>query len=1356
MSSPEDLTNATKLLASQQESVTLSRVGRKDTSNTGNSAETSPQHSPQRSPTFKRHSLAPSSADPNPADESSHLKVDEGAIRQLRQLAGDEDEDEHDIAEDETQAHDEQDASDLPVPTAPVEADAADNVPDRPESPPEPATDNTDADAGPKRMDIVTGGEMPEDAHDEERTSRSDGTDDEHEPASEESEVQSIEPLPAPRLRKSEPATQRKAPRPPSLLSLGSPNRKAAPSVQGTGTSRSAIPPSSRTSIQGPSREQDEDDSEDDSTEASTEHEDGGEDDDGEDDEEEEEEPEPTLKYQRLKGSVPDVLRKDSVSIFAVCEKFLALGTHAGMVFILDFQGNLIKAFKSHSASVLDIDIDSSFEFVSAASIDGLLSICSLNSAEHYTFDFKRPMRTVSLEPGFGKRTSRAFVCGGMAGALIHREKGWLGHKETVIHAGEGPIWSCRWRGNLIAWANDRGVRIYDTNTKQKITYIAGPTGKSHSDIYRCNLFWQDDRTLIVAWADEIKFVSVKERESRGGTVTAGNLGLPQAAQLYAEITKVFRLDCAISGIAPYGSDILVLAYLTESDDSDDESDSGDGESFRNHRRKRGQPPELRILDPKMGEEKSSDVLSLAGFERLSCNDYRLLPSHQVLANDASSRRRQKTPKSKDDKDIFYVVSPMDVIIARPRDQKDHIDWLLEHKKYEAALDLVEAMGRKEANQHGFDADQIGRDYLTHLVDELGDYERAAKAGQRILGKDVKAWEEWIFLYLERGQLSKVVDFVPTEDPVLPSVVYDMILAHFLRSDLVKLKAIANLWPPEIYSTQAVALAIEDRLQSSPTAYAGPHSNHTQPWTAQDDEEQKLLMEVLADLYVRNRQPGKSLPYYLRLRRPGVFDLIRENNLFLDVRDQARQLIEFEEVVHPEEADEPKGTEPRRPGRAIQLLVDHVHSIPPQRVVAQLEAKPRYLHQYLDALFDIDPQLVAEYSDLQVELYAQHDSQRLMHYLRAMSSYYSFEKAYRVCELHDFVPEMVFLLGRVGDNKRALSLIIERLGDVSRAIDFAKEQNDDDLWEDLLRYSESKPAFIRGLLENVGAEIDPIRLIRRIRDGLHIPGLKEALCKILSDFGLQISLLEGCLEILYADVRSLSADLQSGQMQGWLCEAGADSATGNDSRSMTGTSPQKDKKSSASKTVTAGATLCATCQRPLLLGSTSRTLQDDYLRSRADATDGHPAVLFLCRHAHHLTCLLPPLPASDRSGAHQSQIPPRRKRATHSGEDEKLGLGAGSPLAMATTATQIASRARLRLGEGADDAGAVAGSNASPHDASDSIYSSSKAMQRTQIHEEEWRGKLAYSGRLKVALRRVGAGAGGSGCPTCRSSGVAA
>lgn len=67
----------------------------------------------------------------------------------------------------------------------------------------------------------------------------------------------------------------------------------------------------------------------------------------------------------------------------------------------------------------------------------------------------------------------------------------------------------------------------------------------------------------------------------------------------------------------------------------------------------------------------------------------------------------------------------------------------------------------------------------------------------------------------------------------------------------------------------------------------------------------------------------------------------------------------------------------------------------------------------------------------QVELYAEYEYPRLLEYLRA-SNYYSLERAYRICQERDFVPEMVFLLGRMGNNKQALMLIIQRLGDVQR------------------------------------------------------------------------------------------------------------------------------------------------------------------------------------------------------------------------------------------------------------------------------------------------------------------------------------
>lgn len=84
---------------------------------------------------------------------------------------------------------------------------------------------------------------------------------------------------------------------------------------------------------------------------------------------------------------------------------------------------------------------------------------------------------------------------------------------------------------------------------------------------------------------------------------------------------------------------------------------------------------------------------------------------------------------------------------------------------------------------------------------------------------------------------------------------------------------------------------------------------------------------------------------------------------------------------------------------------------------------------YLDSLFDKDPQFALPYSDRLVELYAEYNHERLMPFLRA-SNFYDLEKALRICRERDYVAEMVFLLGRMGNNKQALMLIIERLGDV--------------------------------------------------------------------------------------------------------------------------------------------------------------------------------------------------------------------------------------------------------------------------------------------------------------------------------------
>ncbi|KAJ7717660.1 hypothetical protein B0H16DRAFT_1610599 [Mycena metata] len=846
----------------------------------------------------------------------------------------------------------------------------------------------------------------------------------------------------------------------------------------------------------------------------------------GEEDEDDDDE-EPSLKYERIGGILPELLRKDSASALCISKSVLALGTHGGIIHMLDLAGNRIKSYKPHMASIIDVAVDETGEYVATASIDGQVVIHS--QSESYAFDLKRPMRSVALEPNFAKRTTRAFVCGGMAGNLVLHEKGWLGHKETILHTGEGPIWQIRWRGRLIAWANDLGVKIYDTVSQTRITFIDRPPDSPRADLFKCTLHWQDDSTLLIAWADHIKVARVRARPRTNNSPASANL-----PPLLVEITLVLKPDCMIAGLVPHPTVatsaepsilcFLILAY-TPPDTSFLEEMTQDRAQ---QARKAAERPELRIISP-AGAELAADAISLTNFQSWGCNDYLLA---EVDGDGADEGR------------CYVVLSPKDVVIVKRRDRRDHIAWLVERKRYEEALLEVEHLEAGDGD--AVSAVEIGQRYIQHLVSD-GEFVNAARLTPKVCGHDAKRWEKWIFHFQQQKQLQAIIPYVPTDSPRLDHLVYEMILAHFLSHDRPSLLRTVKEWPKDIYDISAVIVAVLADLDRNSGA------------------DSVVLMECLAELYIANRQPGKALTYFLRLRRPNVFDLIRENNLFTDVQDQALLLVEFDHELMEKRKQEGR---PAEQSQAIRLLVDHIHSIPVGRVVQQLQSRPYFLFLYLDALMDKEPHMVSEFADVQVKLYAEFATPRLIDFLRA-SNDYNLENAYRVCDEQSLVPEMVFLLGRMGNNKQALTLIIEKLGDVHRAIDFAKEQNDDDLWEDLLKYSETRPTFIRGLLENVGPEISPLRLIRRIKNGLEIPGLQEALIKILQDFHLQISLLEGCQTILNGDSADFARKLHKDQTAGFFLTA---------------------------------KTACPIC---------SRSLQE---------TPQALVILFLCRHVVHAAC----------------------------------------------------------------------------------------------------------------------------------------
>ncbi|KAL9268901.1 Vacuolar protein sorting-associated protein 41-like protein, partial [Drosera capensis] len=720
---------------------------------------------------------------------------------------------------------------------------------------------------------------------------------------------------------------------------------------------------------------------------------------------EEEEEDEPRLKYQRMGGSVPTLLSSDSASCIAIAERMIALGTHGGVVHILDFLGNQVKEFPAHSAAVNGLSFDIEAEYIGSCSDDGSVVVSSLFTDEKRKFEYHRPMKAIALDPEYARKASRRFVAGGLAGQLMFYSKKWFGYQDQVLHSGEGPIHAATWRNSLIAWANDAGVKIYDAANNQRVTFIERPRGSPHPELLLPHLVWQDDSLLVIGWGTSIKIASIRIHQDQGANGAYKNS--PVSSMNKVDIVASFQSSYFISGIAPFGDSLVVLAYIPGVDDGEKEFSS-----TVPSRQGNAQRPEVHVVTWN-NDELATDALPVNGFEHYKAKDYCL--AHTPFSGSSYGGGQWAAG----DEPLYYIVSPKDVVIAKPsihseyqsfnfielrtlstfilsillaqslvnylRDTEDHINWLLQHGWHEKALAAVEAgQGRSELRE------EVGTRYLDHLIVERK-YAEAAALCPKLLRESASAWERWVFHFAQLRQLPVLVPFMPIENPRLKDTVYELGLMALATSPAYHKELLSTVksWPPGLYSSVPVITTIEPQLKTTSVT--------------------DTLKEALAELYVIDGQYEKAFSLFADLMKPYVFNFIEKHNLHYAIRKKVVQLMMLDSKC------------------TVSLLIQHRDLITPSDVVSQLvEAGDKckyYLHIYLQSLFEINPHAGKEYHDMQVELYAEYDPKMLLPFLRS-SQHYMLEKAYEICLRRDLLREQVFILGRMGNTKEALAVII--------------------------------------------------------------------------------------------------------------------------------------------------------------------------------------------------------------------------------------------------------------------------------------------------------------------------------------------
>ncbi|KAK3306201.1 uncharacterized protein B0T15DRAFT_534655 [Chaetomium strumarium] len=877
---------------------------------------------------------------------------------------------------------------------------------------------------------------------------------------------------------------------------------------------------------------------------------------------------------------------------------------------------------------------------------------------------------------------------------------GWLGSmvgagsgKDTVLHSGEGTINTIKWSlsGRYVAWLNEHGIKIMRTKLHlehadaedawQRIGHIDRPQTsewETMASVWKGRAEWIDEQAvepdetsgdhregvfspaaeslkqqqirgskkierLLVGWGGTIWIIHVHP----GGIGTGKNAGERSAGR--AEIVKILRMDCIISGISLYTQNLLlVLAYCLPEEEEEEEDEGTQPSGVHRQtlsessigsggprggipRKQNAQPPELRLIDLSSQAEVDKDGLSISRFERLSSNDYHLgiLPARNAAAA-ASSRGALETlaglgtdvlnaalnpmslfssaasvmSKGSDGASganvtpatgrsgrisvhphllkpgiKIFIHSPYDCVLSTRRDLSDHLAWLLDHQQYQQAWELVDqhpeimstapdvspASPQQTQSTDDFYDDtasaaegmrsfyssaekekrRIGELWIQDLV-EAGDWTRAGQICGKVLGTPDR-WEKWVWTFAGAKKFDEVANYIPTERtrPPLKGTIYEVMLGHYIQTNKPRFRELLERWSPDLYDAGAITAALEDQLKFRDVREDSVEDGEVgRDW--------RIVMESLAKLHEANGRNREALKCHIRLQdADSAMRLIKEGHLADAVADDIPSFIGLrvpqDRVGKMSHAELEEAT-----AEAISLLVDEAQHglVRPEVVITQLQEKKldAYTFFYLRGLWRgegmhehsgesharlvTDSQtLVDQFADLTVHLFAVYDQSLLMDFLKT-STAYAFEKAAQECEALNYIPELVYLYSKTGQTKRALYLIIDRLADVSRAIAFAKEQDDPDLWEDLLAYSMDKPRFIRALLEEVGTAINPITLVRRIPEGLEIEGLREGLKHIMKEHEIQYSICEGVARVLRSEVAAAQGLLRAGQRKG--------------------------------------------------------------------------------------------------------------------------------------------------------------------------------------------------------------------------------
>lgn len=481
-------------------------------------------------------------------------------------------------------------------------------------------------------------------------------------------------------------------------------------------------------------------------------------------------------------------------------------------------------------------------------------------------------------------------------------------------------------------------------------------------------------------------------------------------------------------------------------------------------------PPELKVLDGVSFDEVSIEELVLNGYEGLGMNDFDLIPDSNVQR--------------------WFLISSNDAIIVEPYTLKDKIDWLVENERYLEAWNL---------SGHVFSIEErlaIGESQMKQWYEKTK-VDKCVHFLPKWLGNaNAEFWNKWV----RKLGCMNCIDVLPFQYIGIDHEIYDETLTDLVvGKEFEKLNRYANLWDHQVYDLKSLQSQLGEEL---------------------NDDTRKLYIQLSLEL----DEPEVCVPQLIIMKDCKLMEFLDEHHLLVKFIDHLAEIIMIG-------VEDPMNDALMKTN--IQILIENINELNPAKVLETFRTIEVVNYLYLKELRRIDPELVKDFEDDIVKLYANFNVLELGNFLRKHRKY-SIDEAILVCEDFGCKEELVYLLSKIGENKKALNIIIDDLNNPKMAVTFVQKINEKDLWDYLLDYSMTKSEFIRELLMNVGELVDPIPVVSRIPKGVEIDGLKGIISTITRNTELELKVYGFVMHILGDEYMKLADKMKDMKSKGYV------------------------------------------------------------------------------------------------------------------------------------------------------------------------------------------------------------------------------